>query len=87
MTTKRKITASTFIGLTGTTNTDAKKLLAERDARALLDNRTPAQRWLNDPPPDRSALHQVGTAGSAGRSASGTRVDMWRKPRWPGHTL
>ena len=29
---------------------------AERDARQAVDDRTPAQRWLGDPPADRSAL-------------------------------
>jgi hypothetical protein len=29
---------------------------AERDRREAADTRTEAERWLNDPPPDRSAL-------------------------------
>jgi hypothetical protein len=36
----------------------AVDLLRERDLRASLDDRTPAQRWLNDPPRGRSALDQ-----------------------------
>ena len=35
---------------------DAAARFAERDARMAADTRTDAQRWLNDPPPDRSAL-------------------------------
>jgi hypothetical protein len=35
---------------------DAKARLAERDRREASDTRTPAQKWLNEPPPDRSAL-------------------------------
>lgn len=31
---------------------------AERDARMAADTRTEAERWLNDPPPSRSALAQ-----------------------------
>jgi hypothetical protein len=32
------------------------RCLAERDAREAMDDRTPAQRWLGDPPAWRSAL-------------------------------
>ena len=32
------------------------KDLPKRDQREAADTRTEAQRWLNDPPPDRSAL-------------------------------
>ena len=35
---------------------EAKARLEERDRREQSDHRTPAQRWLNEPPPDRSAL-------------------------------
>ena len=41
--------------------TDAEERIAERDRLAALDNRSPAQVWLNDPPPWRSALGQRGT--------------------------
>ncbi|MGB6560118.1 MAG: hypothetical protein WBE96_22300, partial [Pseudolabrys sp.] len=56
----RKRGASQFIGLNRhrATATDLKSRLAERDRRQLADNRTPAQKWLNDPPADRSALSQ-----------------------------
>ena len=33
-----------------------RQRLAERDAREANDNRTTAERWLGDPPADRSAL-------------------------------
>jgi hypothetical protein len=39
--------------------------LQDRDQREAGDTRTEAQRWLGDPPPDRSALAQ--------RKASSTR--------------
>ena len=32
--------------------------LAERDARLATDDRTPAQQWLNDPPPWRRTIRQ-----------------------------
>jgi hypothetical protein len=35
---------------------DLKIRLAERDRRLAADNRTEAQKWLGDPPADRSAL-------------------------------
>jgi hypothetical protein len=37
---------------------EARQRLAERDARAAADTRTPAEQWLGDPPADRSALAQ-----------------------------
>jgi hypothetical protein len=37
---------------------DVRSLEIERDRLAALDNRTAAERWLGDPPPDRSALAQ-----------------------------
>ena len=35
---------------------EAKARLEERDRREQSDHRTPAQRWLNEPPAGRSAL-------------------------------
>jgi len=35
---------------------DFRKRVLERDAREAGDNRTAAQRWLGDPPANRSAL-------------------------------
>jgi hypothetical protein len=55
---RRKLTCSSFIGLTGRDVTAARERMAERDRLAALDNRTPAQRWLNDPPLWRSALQK-----------------------------
>jgi len=37
---------------------DVKARLLEAQARQRADTRTEAQRWLNDPPPGRSALAQ-----------------------------
>jgi hypothetical protein len=54
---RHKLTASDFIGLGGAHNiADGKQRLRERDARAELDTRTPAQVLLGEPPPGRSAL-------------------------------
>ena len=35
---------------------EAAQRFAEREQREAADTRTEAQRWLNDPPPGRSAL-------------------------------
>ena len=54
---KRKNTAAVILGHAGRVDPEEVRLrLAERDAREANDNRTPAQRWLGDPPADRSAL-------------------------------
>jgi len=37
---------------------DIRRRLMERDRQEAADTRTAAQRWLGDPPPDRSALAQ-----------------------------
>ena len=37
---------------------DVMRLLRQRDEREAMDTRTPAQVWLGDPPPHRSALAQ-----------------------------
>jgi hypothetical protein len=37
---------------------DVKKRFAERDQRQATDTRNAAEKWLGDPPPDRSALAQ-----------------------------
>jgi hypothetical protein len=54
---------------------EAQQRLAERDARTHLDTRTPAQVWLNDPPPDRSALAQSRAALPQGGSSAPKRWD------------
>ena len=53
----RKPGAAAFIGL-GThpvKPNDVRDRLAERDQRQAADDRTEAQRWLGDPPRNRSA--------------------------------
>jgi hypothetical protein len=62
----------------------AKDRLAERDAREAADTRNEIQRWLNDPPPDRSALHQVSNFNDLARPPAplryaGMRVDLWKR--------
>jgi hypothetical protein len=44
---------------------DVRTLLTERDRQAALDTRTLAERWLGDPPPNRSALAQRTRAASS----------------------
>ncbi|MGB7656834.1 MAG: hypothetical protein WBL96_00640 [Pseudolabrys sp.] len=51
--------------------------MQERDARAASDTRTPAQRWLGDPPALQSALAQ-GSQPTPRRNA-GQRVDLWKR--------
>jgi hypothetical protein len=55
---KQTSLASQLIGFAGChRDLDAiKARLAERDQRQATDTRTEAQRWLGDPPADRSAL-------------------------------
>jgi hypothetical protein len=77
---KRGPSASDFLKLQGVKPIDARQRLAERDARMARDTRTELQKWLGDPPPDRSALTQVRPSMPKGvQSASGVRVDLWRK--------
>jgi hypothetical protein len=49
---------------------DIKARLIEAAKRERLDSRTEAQRWLGDPPPDRSALAEY-RARQAAQPASG----------------
>jgi|RhiMetdeSRZDD1v2_1073273.scaffolds.fasta_scaffold53002_8 hypothetical protein len=49
----------------GVSRDDAKARLAERDQRQAADNRTPAEKWLNDPPQNRSALANRGSPGKS----------------------
>jgi hypothetical protein len=63
---------------------DARQRLAERDARMAADTRSELQKMLGEPEPSRSALMRVTGAVShttpeTRRSASGTRVDLWRR--------
>ena len=55
---KNRQGAAAFIGI-GTRPVpaaDVKLRLEEREQREAADTRTDAQKWLNDPPPRRSAL-------------------------------
>ena len=40
----------------GVNPAEVAKRVAEREQREAVDNRTDAQKWLNDPSPGRSAL-------------------------------
>jgi hypothetical protein len=54
---RRKLTPGRIIGLQNRIDPQqAAQRFAERDARAALDTRTPAQVRLGEPPPGRSAL-------------------------------
>jgi hypothetical protein len=46
---------------------DLKTRFAERDQRQTNDHRSEAERWLGDPPLERSALSQRGTMPNAER--------------------
>jgi hypothetical protein len=80
---RQKLTASDFIGLRGAHSVaDGRARLAERDQRALLDTRTEAEKYLGDPPRNRSALQKSDgdfDRLNKAKSASGTRVDMWKR--------
>jgi hypothetical protein len=77
---RRKLTCSSFLRLQGMKPVDARARLAERDARMAADTRTELQKLLGEPEPSRSALAQSGyVTGPASRSASGTRVDLWKR--------
>jgi hypothetical protein len=61
---KRKLTAAVFVDVDRrVAPADLKVRLAERDQREAADTRTEAQRWLGDPPRERSALAQRGRTG------------------------
>jgi|RhiMetdeSRZDD1v2_1073273.scaffolds.fasta_scaffold196662_4 hypothetical protein len=53
---------------------DVKKRFAERDHRQALDTRTAAEKWLGDPPPERSALAQ---RTEKARNAGGRYGPKW----------
>src|SRR5262245_6443662 len=75
---RQKLTAGKVIGLT-LSRIDpqvARERMAERDAREAADPRTPAQRWLNDPPPGRSALARVMSGDKTGRFACLSLLDL-----------
>jgi len=76
-----QLTAARFIGIHHRVREDeARQRLAERDARERADTRTPAQRWLNDPAPGRSALAQGTVQPTPHRSpTSHPRVNLWKR--------
>ena len=76
----RRSPAAAILALSAKPRIDPHDLamrIAERAERERNDTRTPAQRWLNDPAPGRSALAQ-GSAVSPKRGMA-WRVDLWRK--------
>ena len=76
---KRRKGASEFVVFDRAVSaTDLKIRIAERDRREASDTRNEAEKYLGDPPRDRSALAQVAQA-PVRRSASGVRVDLWRR--------
>src|SRR5262245_10230237 len=58
---------------------EARQRMAERDTRLAGDARAEAERFLGDPPRSRSALAQASQDPIPRRSATGWRVDLWRK--------
>jgi hypothetical protein len=83
----RKCGASQFIGLNRhrVSASDLKVRLEERDRRQLADSRTEAEKYLGDPPPNRSALAQMvreeDDLAIWGRRGSflETKATRWRK--------
>ena len=61
----RRLTASDFILDRRVSPDDVKFKMLERDRLAASDTRTPAQVWLGEPPPWRSALAQSKTGTDA----------------------
>jgi hypothetical protein len=52
----------------------------ERDQREATDTRSEIERWLGDPPRDRSALaNNTPRARPQRSSASHARVDLWKR--------
>jgi hypothetical protein len=60
MANRNRLSPATFIDANRwrVTPQDVARRFAERDQRIELDTRTEAQKYLGDPPPDRSALAQ-----------------------------
>jgi hypothetical protein len=62
---RKRSLVSELLGFTGRHIPDPdvlKARLQERDQRLAADTRTELQKWLGDPPPDRSALARSGAA-------------------------
>ena len=67
---RNRETVAAYIGLDGVHRPDPKVIkarLQELDARQASDDRTDVQRWLGDPPADRSALANRDSAGRTQR--------------------
>jgi hypothetical protein len=60
MANRNRLSPATFIDANRwrVTPQDVARRFAERDQRIALDTRTEAEKYLGDPPPDRSALAQ-----------------------------
>jgi hypothetical protein len=58
---------------------DADARLRERDARLAADQRSPAERFLGDPPTGRSALAQGSKSQPATLKRASMRVDLWKR--------
>jgi hypothetical protein len=77
---RRKLTAGKFIAVDRRVGaTEAKARLQERDARIAADDRTEVERFLGDPPRDRSALAQGRDVPASRRDANGIHVDLWKR--------
>jgi hypothetical protein len=59
---------------------DVAERMADLERRERADTRTAAQKFLGEPPPQRSALAQRPQSPTPQRaSASGRRVDLWKR--------
>ena len=77
---RRKQTAANFINVDRRVGPDEmQQRFAERDARLAADTRTEAEKFLGDPPPDRSALARGSPQAPRRSSSAGQRVDLWRR--------
>jgi hypothetical protein len=92
MATRNRLSPAKFIDANRwrVTPQEALQRFAERAAREAADTRTPAQRWLNDPPPGRSALAQVRNVaapvqGPAPRRSAGVPAGQGRARGHRGH--
>jgi hypothetical protein len=63
----------------GVSAADLADRCRDRDQRKAIDTRSEIDRWLGDPPPDRSVLGQGSQVAAQRKGALGTRVDLWRR--------
>jgi len=74
---RRKLTCSAFIGIDRRVDPhEARQRLAERDARQAADTRSDVQKFLGDPPPQRSA-----SAGTRATPPDTTQRSLASHPR------